>query len=215
MQATAQARGETESAPQSELASDRVALMEGVAAAEDVAAREGETAAEAALAALVNDVPAEPAQAGRLRRRLARFRGDSDALREAAGADADVDQELTLMLLREENARLKAERHRPAGVGVMVERLRLVATEEAAGDAADDVWSLLSECLAIREGLDHACNEIHAAISSVQERLAALQLKSLQQAARSAPSRTSDGSSRAIAIGEPGPVRGKASANAG
>jgi len=133
-----------------------------------------QTTPEASLAALpLGDTP-KRASLGRIMRR---FRGDADAIRERDGAGADVDQELTLMLLREENARLKADRHRPADVGGTIDRLRLVAAEQTDPEVLDDVWGLLAECLTIREGLDHACDEVHAAISAVQERLTQLKVK--------------------------------------
>lgn len=158
MQATAQARDEIDTTLPPEASLSVVA----------------ETAPEASTAALLGGGDSVPAPRGGLRRRFERFRGDADAVRAGAGAGEDVDQELTVMLLREENARLKAERHRPSDVGSMVDRMRVVAVDEGHGEALDDVWGLLSECLAIREGLDHACEEIHAAISSVQERLTRL-----------------------------------------
>ena len=135
-----------------------------------------QTSPEASLAALPLGAAPKRASLGRIMRRLERFRGDADAVRERDGSGADVDLELTLMLLREENARLKAERHRPADVGGTIDRLRLVAAEQTHDDVFDDVWGLLAECLTIREGLDHACDEVHAAISAVQERLTQLKV---------------------------------------
>jgi hypothetical protein len=182
MQGSAQAQ-EVETAFTAQDDADTAAVTE-FATALSVVAQAPPEASPAALVA--NHVPT-PASRGRLRRRFERFRGDADAIREAGSSGQDVDQELTVMLLREENARLKAERHRPTDVGVMVDRLRVVATDEGEGNAHDDVWGLLSECLAIREGLDHACDEIHAAISSVQERLIGLQLRSGHPAAGPLP----------------------------
>jgi hypothetical protein len=108
---------------------------------------------------------------GRFRRNSVRGAG------EAQGHDEELDEEadlqLQVMLLREENARLKAGRHRPSDVGTMIDELRLVAAEEE-GDLLDDAWSLLSECLVIREGLAQACVEIENAVGSVRQRLATL-----------------------------------------
>lgn len=121
--------------------------------------------------------PARRAPFERMVRRFERFRGAADALREGGSSGEDVDQELTVMLLREENARLKAARHRPSDLGVMVDRLRLVAAEGGQEESLDDAWDLLAECMLIRQGLDHACDEIQAAISAVQERLTRLKFK--------------------------------------
>ena len=78
------------------------------------------------------------------------------------------------MLLREENARLKAGRHKPVDPGSMIERVRTLAKHDGEHERLDESWSVLAECLALREGLDQACIEIQAAISSVRERLGAL-----------------------------------------
>lgn len=107
----------------------------------------------------------------RFRRGFERFRGDSDAYAHGDAQDAESDLELTVLLLREENARLKAERHRPPDVGTMIDQLRRVADERGEEELSDEVWSLLSECLVIREELSQACIEIKAAMTAVQEHL--------------------------------------------
>jgi hypothetical protein len=108
---------------------------------------------------------------GRFRRNA--VRGSAEAQRHDEELDEEADLQLQVMLLREENARLKAGRHRPSDVGTMIDELRLVASEEE-GDLLDDAWSLLSECLVIREGLAQACVEIENAVGSVRQRLATL-----------------------------------------
>jgi hypothetical protein len=109
----------------------------------------------------------------RFRRRFESFRGDADAIR-SERLGGDVDLELTVMLLREENARLKAERHRPPGIGVMVDRLRVIAVPSDQGEGEEDVWGLLGECLALHEGLYRACAEIQDSMTALEERLAQL-----------------------------------------
>ena len=52
----------------------------------------------------------------------------------------------------------------------------MLGASDGQGDAVDDAWAVLGECLAIREGLDQVCMEIQAAIDGVRERLAALTL---------------------------------------
>ncbi len=143
-----------------------------------------QTSPEASLAALPTSAPPRRATFGRILRRFERLRGDADAMRSSESLGEDVDQELTVMLLREENARLKAERYRPADVGGSIDRLRMVAAEQTDDDVLDDVWGLLGECFTLREGLDHACDEIHTAISAVQERLNQLKVR-IQDAATS------------------------------
>ncbi len=108
---------------------------------------------------------------GRFRRNS--VRAGAEAQRHDEELDEEADLQLQVMLLREENARLKAGRHRPSDVGTMIDELRLVAAEEE-GDLLDDAWSLLSECLVIREGLSQACVEIENAVGSVRQRLATL-----------------------------------------
>jgi hypothetical protein len=105
-----------------------------------------------------------------------RLRSASDASAEGASHNKDEDLELTLLLLREENARLKAERHRPPDVGGMIEQLRRLAADQGEEGTPDDAWSLLTECLLIREELDQACIEIKAAIEAVHTRLRRLRI---------------------------------------
>ena len=108
----------------------------------------------------------------RFRRSLDRIRIDADAAK--PGEEDEEELRLELTLLREENARLKASRHRPSDVGMLIEQLRLVAGNGGEAEALDEAWSLLTECLVIREGLERACTEIQAAIGSVQQRLRTL-----------------------------------------
>ncbi|HTP22274.1 MAG TPA: hypothetical protein VMJ65_21880 [Solirubrobacteraceae bacterium] len=81
------------------------------------------------------------------------------------------------MLLQEENARLKAARHKPADPGSLIEEMRLLVDSSAVAELLDETWSVLGECLALREGLDRACIEIQAAMTSVRERLSMLGVK--------------------------------------
>lgn len=123
----------------------------------------------------------------KFRRGFERFRGDSDAYGEGEAPDGESDLELTVLLLREENARLKAERHQPRDVGTMIDYLRRVGEEHGEGELSDELWSLLGECLVIREELDQACIEIRAAMSAVQDRLARLATAATAIGAPSAP----------------------------
>ena len=112
----------------------------------------------------------------RFRRRLERFRGLGDAEITPGAIDDESELRLQVMLLREENARLKAARHQPAGAGSAIDRIRLLNSQTSGPEVADGAWGLLTDCLVIREGLDQVCVEMQQAISAIQERLAALTL---------------------------------------
>ena len=110
----------------------------------------------------------------RFRRRLERSRSRVEEHQFGDTEDDDDDLRLQLMLLREENARLKAARHKPRDQGSMIDRMRALAESGQEKELLDESWSLLAECLALREGLDQACVEIQAAIHAVRERLGTL-----------------------------------------
>jgi hypothetical protein len=123
----------------------------------------------------------------RFRRRLERFRGaatDSDGF---GDPEDEAELKLQLVLLREENARLKAERSQPAGPGTAIDRMRVLSSSARAGDELDETFSLIGECLALREGLDQVCVEIGDALEAVRGRLDAI-----AQRAEAAVSETQD-----------------------
>jgi hypothetical protein len=91
-----------------------------------------------------------------------------------SSVDPEDDLRVQVMLLQEENARLKAARHKPADPGTVIEEMRTLANSGAMNELLDEAWSVLAECLALREGLDRACIEIQAAMTSVRERLSTL-----------------------------------------
>jgi hypothetical protein len=112
---------------------------------------------------------AEPSR--RFRRRLERFKGLAETNELPGSLDDEAELRLQLMLLREENARLKAARHQPSSAGSAIDRVRMLSTPATDAEQADDAWSVLADCLVIRESLDQACVEIQRAISSVRDRL--------------------------------------------
>jgi hypothetical protein len=116
-----------------------------------------------------DDFSAEPAS--RFRRRLERFKGLAETHELPGSLDDEAELRLQLMLLREENARLKAARHQPPSPGTVIDRVRVLSTPATEAEQADDAWSVLADCLVIRESLDQACVEITRAISSVRDRL--------------------------------------------
>jgi hypothetical protein len=113
----------------------------------------------------------------RFKRRFERFRGLVEEQDFAESLDEEDDLRLQVMLLREENARLKAARHKPADTGTLIDHVRRLGDPDEADEVLDETWIVLSECLALREGLDQACVEIQAAMSAVRERLGKLAMQ--------------------------------------
>jgi hypothetical protein len=80
-----------------------------------------------------------------------------------------------LLLLREENARLKAAQHQRADVSRLIGRARSLAAAELDGDSvSDDVEQLLVEGLLIRESLLEICQEIERSMVAFEGKLNAL-----------------------------------------
>jgi len=139
----------------------------------------------APTAATTGPERAEPQTVARLetepfqgfKRRLERARGLIEEQEFTATVEQEDDLRLKVMLLQEENARLKAARHKPADPGTLIEEMRMLVDSSAVADLLDETWSILGECLALREGLDRACIEIQAAMTSVRERLSTLGVK--------------------------------------
>lgn len=84
--------------------------------------------------------------------------------------------ETELALLREENARLKVERHRPADAGHVIERMRALRQEAPTSqpDGGLPLGTSGGESLALREGLMDACREAQEAMRGIRGRLEAL-----------------------------------------
>jgi hypothetical protein len=80
-----------------------------------------------------------------------------------------------LVLLREENARLKAAQHRRADVSRLLDRARSLPAAAADRDGAgDDTAQLLFDGLVIRESLLEICREIERAMVAFEAKLDAL-----------------------------------------
>jgi len=80
-----------------------------------------------------------------------------------------------LVLLREENARLKAAQHRGPDIAGMLGRARsLPAARPDAASLGDETTRVLVEGLVIRESLLEICQEIERAMVSFEARLKAL-----------------------------------------
>jgi hypothetical protein len=87
--------------------------------------------------------------------------------------------ETELALLREENAQLKVERHRPADVGHVIERMRSIrlhapAAQQAGEQPPTEAFQVTAESLAVRESLIEACQEVQQAMQGIRGRLGAL-----------------------------------------
>ncbi len=88
--------------------------------------------------------------------------------------------ETELALLREENAWLKVERHRAPDAGRIVERMRELAqaseaqAQQSASSETSDAAQAMVECVAIRDGLLEACEEIQQAMQGIRSRLSGL-----------------------------------------
>jgi hypothetical protein len=124
-----------------------------------------------------------------------------DQQRAAAGADEETLEAALaeLVLLREENARLKADRHQPKGLGDILGRARsLPAVRSDAEDLADDAAQMLLEGRVLRESLLEVCTELERAMAGVKARLDALgathepaEAPPLRVAAKAAPVKAS------------------------
>jgi hypothetical protein len=104
--------------------------------------------------------------------------GVSDSSRSPSGEMLAMGElEAEIALLREENARLKVERHRPADAGHVIERMRSIRPESATarhdGEGVPPA-QLIAECLAVRNGLMEACQEVQRAMQGIRGRLGAL-----------------------------------------
>ena len=105
---------------------------------------------------------------------IERLLSDGDAEEHVKTSGSDADLRLQVMLLREENAMLKAERHRRVDVGMLIEDMRFVAARHGQHQPLDDAHSVLTECLLIREELERVCADVQAAIATLRTQLGEL-----------------------------------------
>jgi hypothetical protein len=107
-------------------------------------------------------------------RRRFRRRTDRDELM-AGDAESFAGLRAELLLLREENARLKAAQHQRADVSRLIGRARSLAAAEPDRDSvSDDVEQLLVEGLLIRESLLEICQEVERSMVAFEGKLNAL-----------------------------------------
>jgi hypothetical protein len=105
-----------------------------------------------------------------------RFRRRTDREVAMAGdAESFTTVRAELLLLREENARLKAAQHQRADVSRLIGRARSLAAAEPDRDSvSDDVEQLLVEGLLIRESLLEICREVERSMVAFEGKLNAL-----------------------------------------
>jgi len=106
-------------------------------------------------------------------RRFARRRFDGDG--HDAGEESLAALHTELVLLREENARLKAAEHKGPDIEGLLGRTRALSAARTDDDSvADETARLLVEGLVIRESLLEICRQIERAMVSFEVRLRAL-----------------------------------------
>ena len=105
-----------------------------------------------------------------------RFRRRTDRDADGLGDHEDLAAvHAELLLLREENARLKAAQHQRSDVGRLIGRARALATAEIDHDSvSDDAEQLLVEGMLIRESLLEICQEIERSMVAFEGKLNAL-----------------------------------------
>jgi hypothetical protein len=101
------------------------------------------------------------------------FRRRSRKLRVVADNDGDplLALQAELTLLREENARLKAEKYRRPDLGTVVEQARAASAPGGGDDSADEAAQLLADGLMLRETLLKVCREMNQSMLALEARL--------------------------------------------
>jgi hypothetical protein len=114
-----------------------------------------------------DDVASEPGPRRRFRR--------MPAAADAGISDALVSLHAEVLLLREENSRLKAAQHQRADISRLLARARSLSSPEVDRDSVDDdTAQLLVDGLVIRESLLEICQEIERSMVAFEAKLNAL-----------------------------------------
>src|SRR5512133_544545 len=129
-----------------------------------------------------NAVPAEDELARpRPRRRFERPR--RSVAEEPGTGELLASLHAELVLLREENARLKAARHQPSDIGGLLGRARTLSSAQIDRDgSSDETAQMLIDGLVIRESLLEICQEIERSMVAFQAKLNALALAAADHA---------------------------------
>jgi hypothetical protein len=127
------------------------------------------------------------AGAGRARARRRFGRTRPMAAEDGAHDESLAGLHAEVVLLREENARLKALRHQAADIGRLLNRARSVRSTQADLESVtDDTAQMLVDGLVIRESLLEICQEIERTMVAFQAQLHALAPPVGEQAANPA-----------------------------
>jgi len=116
-----------------------------------------------------------------------RFRRTRQPKPPAAGSPEEAMATLLaeLMLLREENAWLKAAQHQAPDIGQAIQRVRkLPADQRQSEDRGDDATQVLVEAHVLREALLELCDEVQRVMSTVHQRLEELAFREQKGAPR-------------------------------
>ena len=109
------------------------------------------------------------------RRRFRRVAGTLDDDGRPGAGDPLDSVHAELVLLREENARLKSAPHQGADISSLLLRARSAPSRLDDRSVADETTRVLVEGLVIRESLLEICQEIERAMVSFEARLKALE----------------------------------------
>jgi hypothetical protein len=91
---------------------------------------------------------------------------------EHGSSDSTAALRAELVLLQEENARLKAARHQQPDLGTFLERARaLPAAGADREEAGDEAAEMLLESLVLRDSLLKVCEELTGSMLAVESRL--------------------------------------------
>lgn len=107
------------------------------------------------------------------------WRGQPKDATDHGAAESIAALQAELVLLREENASLKADQHQLPDLGGLMRRARSLPETASNGqntndDIADESAQLMVEGLVMRESLLEVCQELQRSIAAVEARLRAL-----------------------------------------
>ena len=123
--------------------------------------------------------PKDSVQA-RTRGRWFRRSGGSSMVVQPVAGDSKLALLAELMVLREENASLKAAQHQGPSVGRLLEQVRaLPSTQAADEDIADETAQMLVETMVMRESLIGLVQEVERSMTAVGSRLGAMSTTSI------------------------------------
>lgn len=93
---------------------------------------------------------------------------------DAGGEESLAALRAELLVLREENIRLKSRRNQRADLGGLLESARALPSADDDADVADEAAQMLAHGLVIRQSLIAMCDEMQYAMAAVASKLEAL-----------------------------------------